>query len=284
MGSMTGKRVLVTGATAGIGLETARALAKEGAEVIIVGRNPEKTKAALEELKATSGNPNISALLADLSSMAQVRKLAADFLAKFDRLDVLVNNAGAMNPKHEKTADGFELTFATNHLSPFLLTNLLVPALEKAAPSRVVCVASEAHRQATLDFDDLMTEPYSAFKAYGRSKLANILFGRELARRLQRKGVTVNTLHPGVVGSNFFAGKPGVWGVVGKVASVFMLSNEDGARTSIYLATSKDVEGVTGKYFDKSRERTPNQFSRDDAAARKLWDASEKLTGFTAQA
>lgn len=284
MGSMAGKRVLVTGATAGIGLETARAIAKEGAELIIVGRNPEKTKAVLEELKATSGNSNISFLLADLSSMAAVRKLAAEFLAKFDRLDVLVNNAGAVNPKHEKTAEGFELTFAMNHLSYFLLTNLLVPALEKAAPSRVVCVASEAHRGAKLDFDDLMTEPYSAFKAYGRSKLANILFGRELARRLQSRGITVNTLHPGVVGSSFLAGKPGFWGVVGKVASVFMISNEAGAKTSIYLATSKDVDGVTGKYFDKSRERLPDAFAQDDAAAKRLWEVSEKLTGFTAQA
>ncbi len=283
MGSMTGKRVLVTGATAGIGLETARAIAKEGAELIIVGRNAEKTKAVLEELKATSGNSNISFLLADLSSMAAVRKLAADFLEKHDRLDVLVNNAGLVNPKHEKTADGFEVTFATNHLSYFLLTNLLVPALEKAAPSRVVCVASDAHRGAKIDFGDLMTEPYAGFKAYSRSKLANILFGRELARRLANKRITVNTLHPGVVASNFLAGKPGFWGAVGKVANVFMISNEDGAKTSIYLATSKDVEGVTGKYFAKCNEKAPSKAAQDDGVAKQLWEVSEKLTGFTAQ-
>lgn len=282
MGTMTGKRVMVTGATAGIGFETAKAIAKEGAEVIIVGRNEAKTKDVVEQLKSASGNQAISFLLADLSSLAQVRKLAADFLAKYDRLDVLVNNAGSVNPKREKSADGFELTFAANHLQYFLLTNLLLPALEKAAPARVVCVASEAHRGATLDFADLMTEPYSAFDAYGRSKLANILFGREAARRFAAKGITVNTLHPGVVGSNFLAGKPGFWGVIGKLSTVFLLSNEKGAKTSIYLATSKDVEGVTGKYFDKCRERTPSPAAQDDVAAARLWAESEKLTGFTA--
>jgi NAD(P)-dependent dehydrogenase (short-subunit alcohol dehydrogenase family) len=279
---MTGKRVLVTGATAGIGYETAKAIAKEGAELIIVGRNPDKTKAVVEQLKADSGNGNVTFLLADLSSMEQVRKLAADFLARYDRLDVLVNNAGAVNPKRETTAEGHELTFATNHLSYFLLTNLLVPALEKAAPSRVVCVASEAHRGSTLDFDDLMSERYSAFRTYSRSKLANILFGREAARRLQAKGITVNTLHPGVVGSNFIAGKGGFWGVLGKLSQLVLISNADGAKTSIYLATSKDVDGVTGKYFDKCRERTPSAAASDDAAAAKLWSVSERLTGFTA--
>lgn len=282
MGTMTGKRVLVTGATGGIGYETARAIAKEGAELIIVGRNAEKTKTVTEELKTASGNQNISFLLADLSSMAAVRKLAADFLAKYDRLDVLVNNAGGVNMTSEKTVDGFELTFAANHLSYFLLTNLLVPALEKAAPSRVVCVASEAHRGATIDFDDLMTQPYSSFKAYGRSKLANILFGRELAKRLEKKRITVNSLHPGVVSTNFFAGKPGIYGVIGKVAGVFMISPEKGAKTSIYLATSPEVEGVTGKYFDKCKPKIPNQQAQDDAAAQRLWVESEKLTGFTA--
>lgn len=279
MTSMQGKRVLVTGATAGIGFETAKAIAMQGAEVIVVGRNAEKTKAVTEELRRLSGNQNISFMLADLSSMAQVRALAAEFLARYDRLDVLVNNAGAMNMKRELTVDGYETTFATNHLSYFLLTNLLLPALEKAAPSRVVCVASEAHRGATLDFGDLMNESYTTFTAYGRSKLANILFGRELAKRVQGKGITVNTLHPGVVASNFFAGKPGVWGAIGKVASVFMISKEAGAKTSVFLATSKDVEGVTGAYFDKQREKRPSPAALDDAAAARLWAESERLTG-----
>jgi NAD(P)-dependent dehydrogenase (short-subunit alcohol dehydrogenase family) len=282
MGTMSGKRVLVTGATAGIGFENAKAIAAQGAEVIIVGRSADKTKAVVAELKQETGNQQIDFLLADLSSLEQVRQLATAFLAKYDRLDVLVNNAGAVFTKHEKTVDGFEMTFAMNHLSYFLLTNLLVPALEKAAPSRVVCVASDAHRGATIDFADLQTESYSAFKAYGRSKLANILFGRELARRLAAKRITVNTLHPGVVGSNFLAGKPGVWGVVGKVASVFMLSNADGAKTSVYLATSPEVEGVTGKYFAKCKPITPNGQAQDDAVAAKLWQVSEQLTKFTA--
>jgi len=282
MATMAGKRVLVTGATSGVGLETARALARAGAEVIVVGRNPEKTKAVVADLKATTGNHTVSFLLADLSSMAQVRKLAADFLAQFDRLDVLVNNAGLVNPTREVTAEGYEVTFATNHLAYFLLTNLLLPALQKAAPSRVVCVSSEAHRQAKLDFDDLMTERYSAFKAYGRSKLANILFVRELARRLAGTGVTANAVHPGVVASNFVAGKPGLWGALGRMIGVFMISNEEGAKTSVYLATASEVEGVTGKYFAKGREKTPSKAAQDDEAARRLWEASEQLTGWSA--
>ncbi|MCU0696850.1 MAG: SDR family oxidoreductase [Myxococcaceae bacterium] len=278
MGTMTGKRVVVTGATAGIGLETARAIAKEGAELLIVGRNPEKTKQVVAELTATTGNQAISFLLADLSSMASVKQLAAEVLAKFDRLDVLVNNAGAVNPKREVTVDGYELTFATNHLAYFALTLLLLPALKKAPSARIVSVASEAHRSAAMDFSDLMSEPYAAFKAYSRSKLANILFTRELARRLQGSTVTANCLHPGVVRSNFLA-KPGLWGVIGKVAGLFMISNVEGAATSIHLATSKEVEGVSGKYFDKSKPREPNAAAQDDEAARRLWAESEKLTG-----
>jgi retinol dehydrogenase 12 len=278
MGSMTGKRVLVTGATAGIGLETARALAKEGAELFIVGRSAEKTKAVVAELQATTGNQTVSSFLADLSSMAAVKQLGAEVLARVDRLDVLVNNAGAVNPKRVLTVDGYELTFATNHLGYFALTHSLLPALKRSPAARIVSVASEAHRGAKLDFSDLMTEPYAAFKAYSRSKLANILFTRELARRLAGTAVTANSLHPGVVRSNFLA-KPGLWGVVGKVAGLFMISNEEGARTSIFLASSKDVEGVTGQYFDTCKARTPSPEAQDDEAARRLWAESEKLSG-----
>jgi NAD(P)-dependent dehydrogenase (short-subunit alcohol dehydrogenase family) len=278
MGSMTGKRVLVTGATAGIGLETARALAKEGAELFIVGRNAEKTKAVVAELQATTGNQTVSSFLADLSSMAAVKQLGAEVLARVDRLDVLVNNAGAVNPKRVLTVDGSELTFATNHLGYFALTLSLLPALRRSPAARIVSVASEAHRGAQLDFSDLMTEPYAAFKAYSRSKLANILFTRELARRLAGTAVTANSLHPGVVRSNFLA-KPGLWGVVGKVAGLFMISNEEGARTSSFLASSKDVEGVTGQYFDQCKARTPSPEAQDDEAARRLWAESEKLSG-----
>jgi NAD(P)-dependent dehydrogenase (short-subunit alcohol dehydrogenase family) len=280
MASMTGKRVLVTGATAGIGLETARGLAKQGAEVIIAGRDEAKTKAVVEQLKASTGNQQLDFVLGDLSTLAGTRKVATDFLAKYSTLNVLVNNAGAIMMSREVTADGFERTFATNHLSYFLLTNLLLPALERGAPARIVSVASGAHQGAELDFDDLQSEKgYAAFKAYGRSKLANILFTRELARRVKDKRITANCLHPGVVGSNFLAGKAGVWGAVGRFANLFMITPEKGAQTSLYLSTSNEVEGVTGDYFDKCRKASTSKPAQDDAVAAKLWAVSEKLVG-----
>jgi NAD(P)-dependent dehydrogenase (short-subunit alcohol dehydrogenase family) len=279
MADMNGKIVLVTGATAGIGKETARALLRMGAHVVIVGRNAERTRQAVEELKASTGSSKIDSLLADLSSMADVRKLAREFLAKYDKLNVLVNNAGAVNMTREVTVDGYELTFATNHLAYFLLTDLLLPALEKGAPARIVNVSSEAHRGARIDFDDLMAERgYGSFRQYGRSKLANILFTRELARRLAGKPITVNSLHPGVVASNFLA-KPGFWGVVGKISGLFMIGNEEGAKTTIYLASSPEVEGVTGKYWKKCKSIHPTREAQDDEAASRLWQVSEELTG-----
>jgi NAD(P)-dependent dehydrogenase (short-subunit alcohol dehydrogenase family) len=280
MADMTGKRVLVTGATSGIGKETARALLKQGAHVVIVGRNAEKTKATLDELKAGGGQ--VDFLLADLSSMAEVRRLAKDFLAKWDTLHVLVNNAGAINLSRQVTVDGLENTFATNHLSYFLLTQLLLPALQKGAPARIVNVASEAHRGQRLDWDDLQAEKsYTQFKVYGRSKLMNILFTRELARRVKDQGITANSLHPGVVASGFLA-KPGLWGVVGKIAGLFMISPEQGAKTSIFLASSPDVKDVTGEYFSKSKALKPTAEAQDDAAAKRLWELSEQLTGLSA--
>lgn len=282
MADLTGKRVLVTGATAGIGKETARALAKQGAHVVIVGRSEEKTRAVVGELVAAAPGAQVDFLLADLSSMAAVRQLAQDFLARWDTLHVLVNNAGGINMKREVTSDGFERTFATNHLSYFLLTNLLLPALEKGAPSRIVNVASDAHRGQAIDWSDLQAEKsYVQFKVYGRSKLMNILFTRELARRVKDKGITANALHPGVVATSFLA-KPGFWGVVGKVAGLFMITPEQGAQTSIYLSSSPDVEGVTGGYYAKSKPRTPTREAEDDEAARRLWALSEELVGLKA--
>lgn len=279
MADMNGKIVLVTGATAGIGKETARALLRMGAHVVIVGRNAERMRQAVEELKASTGSSKIDSLLADLSSMADVRKLAREFLAKYDKLNVLVNNAGALNMTREVTVDGYELTFATNHLAYFLLTDLLLPALEKGAPARIVNVSSEAHRGSRIDFDDLMAERgYGSFRQYGRSKLANILFTRELAKRLAGKPITVNSLHPGVVASNFLA-KPGFWGVVGKISGLFMIGNEEGAKTTIYLASSPEVEGVTGKYWKRCKSIHPTREAQDDEAASRLWQVSEELTG-----
>ena len=278
---LQGKRILVTGASAGIGKQTALELATRGADVIIVGRNAEKTQAAAEELSRDSGG-KVEVMLADLSSVASVRQLAATFLAKYSSLDVLVNNAGALNPKRETTIDGYERTFATNHLAYFLLTELLLPALRRADHARVVNVSSEAHIMGRIDFDDLMAERgYGQWKQYGRSKLANIYFTRELARRVAADGITVNALHPGFVASNFLR-KGGIYNVLRSMSRVFALDVVGGARTSVYLASSPDVAGVTGKYFRKCKERSLRKLAEDDEAARRLWDASEALVAAVA--
>ena len=277
---MNGKRVLVTGATAGIGKQTALELAKLGAEVIIVGRNAEKTAAVVESLRKESGATTIDSFLADLSSMASIRAFAGAFLAKHDRLDVLVNNAGGLFPKREVTVDGWERTFATNHLSYFLVAQLLLPALERAERARIVNVASAAHAAAPRDFDDLMAERsrYRSFRQYGRSKLANIFFTRELARRVAGKQITVNCLHPGFVASEFLA-KGGIWSVIRPIAGLFAIDVVAGAKTSVYLASSPEVAGVSGKYFDKCKEKQPNKIADNDAAATRLWQVSAQLCG-----
>jgi NAD(P)-dependent dehydrogenase (short-subunit alcohol dehydrogenase family) len=279
MANMNGKRVLVTGATAGIGKQTALELAKLGAEVVIVGRNAEKTAAVVEWLRQESG-ATIDSFLADLSSMASIRAFTTTFLAKYDRLDVLVNNAGALFPKREVTVDGWERTFATNHLSYFLVTHLLLPALERAERARIVNVSSAAHAAAPLDFDDLMAERsrYRAFRQYGRSKLANIFFTRELARRVAGKQITVNCLHPGFVASEFLA-KGGIWTLIRPIGALFAVDVVAGAKTSVYLASSPEVAGVSGKYFDKCKEKQPNKIADNDAAATRLWQVSAQLCG-----
>jgi NAD(P)-dependent dehydrogenase (short-subunit alcohol dehydrogenase family) len=276
--SMDGKRVLVTGATNGIGKYMAIGLAKLGAQVVIVGRDATRTSAALHQIRAESGGVKVESLLADLSSMASVRKLAEEFLGRYSELHVLLNNAGGINLTREVTVDGYERTFATNHLSYFLLTQLLLPRLTKTPGARIVNVASEAHRRGPLDFDDLMSERgYEAFKAYGRSKLANLLFTFESARRLEGQGVAVNAMHPGVVGSNFL-GKPGsLWSVLWPMAKLFLLTPEQGARTGVYLASSPEVNGVSGEYFANCRRKKPRSFAHDEAAARRLWEVSERF-------
>lgn len=279
---MHGKTILITGATDGIGKETARALAKQGATVVIVGRSREKGERVLAELKQTTGNANIELLLADLSSMNEVRALAEAFKAKHNRLDVLVNNAGAIYDKREVTVDGYERTFATNHLAYFLLTNLLLDLLKKSAPARIVNVASEAHKSGKLDFDDLQSEKnFSTFTVYGTSKLANVLFTYELARRLAGTGVTANCLHPGVIASGF--GNSTNWLLRAGFAVVrpFMIDAVKGAQTTIYCASSPEVEGVTGKYFKNKRPYPSRKLTHNEAIAKRLWDASERLVGLT---
>lgn len=278
---MAGRLVLITGSTAGIGKRAAAQLAKAGAHVIIQGRDAAKAERVANELKEATGNAKIDFLVADLSSMQAVRGLAAEVKQKYGKLDVLLNNAGALQTKREVTVDGYERTFATNHLAHFLLANLLIPELKKGVKPRIVNVSSEAHRSGPLNFDDLMAEKsFRGFLQYGRSKLANILFTRELARRVKDDGITVNCLHPGFVASEFLS-KGGIWSLIKPVAYLFAIDEEQGAKCSIYLASSPDVEGVTGKYFYKCKEKRPRSFAEDDEAAKRLWELSEKLTGLS---
>ncbi len=283
MSELSGKTVLLTGFTQGIGKETAIGLAKKGASLVLVARDPARAEAAANDVRAQAAGSAVEVMIADLSSLASIRKLAAEFLAGHDRLDVLVNNAGGINTSRKVTGDGFEMTFAVNHLAYFLLTNLLLDAIRKAGDGRIVNVASEAHRQGRIHFDDLQLEKgYGSFKAYGQSKLANILFTRELARRLDGSGVTANSVHPGVVRTGFGRGDGG-WLALGvKIAGAFFLSPEQGAATSIYLASSPEVARVSGKYFSKCKEKTPSRRAQDDEVARRLWDVSAKLTGLAA--
>ncbi|MFQ5434771.1 MAG: SDR family oxidoreductase [Anaerolineae bacterium] len=277
---MKDKMVLVTGANAGIGKVTAQDLAKMGAQVVMVARSRERGEAALADVRRASGSDRVDLLLADLSVQAEVRRLASEFREKYGRLDVLVNNAGALFTKRLESADGIEMTFALNHLGYFLLTNLLLDLLKASAPSRIVNVSSTAHTRAELNFDDLENKTsFSGMNVYGQSKLANVYFTYELARRLAGTGVTANCLHPGFVASNFAKNN----GLLAKAGMLLMrpfaISPEKGAETSIYLASSPEVEGVTGKYFDKKQPVQSAAVSYDETAARRLWQISEQMTG-----
>lgn len=281
-GILEGRTVVVTGATGGIGLETALGLARQGASVALTARDAVRGVAARAAVEAVAGPGRAVLFVADLSSLAEVRRLAADLTAQLPRLDVLVHNAGAMHATRKVTPDGLELTFAANHLAPWLLTRLLWPRLVEAR-ARVVTVASEAHRIAPLDLEDLQSErAYSAWTAYGRSKLCNVLFAAELARRAAGTGVTSNSLHPGVVATGFGRNDGGLNRLFFTLARPFLLSAEKGARTTIHVASAPSLAGVTGRYFKASREATPSAAARDEAAARALWDASARLTGLPA--
>ncbi|MBI3650878.1 MAG: SDR family oxidoreductase [Acidobacteria bacterium] len=274
---MNGNLCLITGANTGIGKVAARRLAEMGANVVMVCRNRHKGEAALQEIKTTSGNQHIELMIADLSSQAEIHKLADQFKAKYHRLDVLLNNAGVYIPKRTLTVDGLETTFAVNHLAYFLLTNLLLEVLQQSAPSRIVNVSSAAHQYGKVEFDNLQGERlYKGIPAYSNSKLENILFTRELARRLAGTPVTANALHPGAVATGIFRNtlKPIEW-----LIKLFTMSPEKGALTSVYLATSQEVAGITGKYFEKQQEKAPSHAAQDDETARRLWQVSEQLTG-----
>ena len=280
---MNGRVCVVTGANSGIGKATALGLAKMGATVAMVCRNERAGLAAREQIQAESGNRDVALLLADLSLQGDVRRLAHDLRARFPRLHVLVNNAGVAPIKRSVTTDGVETTLAVNYLAPFLLTNLLLETLKASVPSRVVNVAGEYHRKATIDLDDLMYETdYSGVRASNRSKLALVLFTYELARRLEGTGVTANCLHPGAVATGAPLKDPDLPSfsrLAYRLVKPFFLSPERGAETSIYLASSPEVEGVTGKYFVKKAAAESSPESHDQAVARRLWDVSVGLTG-----
>ena len=255
----TNKLCLITGATSGIGMETARVLAAQGLQVVIVGRNEQKAAATVATIKAATGNPNVTYLLADFADQPSIRRLAAEFKSRYDRLDILINNAGAFYAKRQENAVGYELTFAVNHLGYFLLTNLLLDRLQASAPARIVNVSSDAHRWGEIDFSDLhFTRGYGSMKAYSRSKLANLHFTFELARRLAGTGVTVNALHPGFVATNF------------------------GANNMGYLVTAEEVAGETGKYFVKNRAIAAAPRAYDEVTTQRLWQESALMTGLSA--
>lgn len=280
---MHGRTCVVTGANSGIGREIAFGLAVRGARVVMVARDADRGEAARADVVERSGNDRVELVLCDLSSQRQIRELASTLLESCDTIDVLVNNAGLTLAEHRLTEDGIETTFAVNHLAPFLLTNLLLERMRAVAPARVVTVASDAHRGNVIDFDDVSAAGgYSSWRAYGASKLANILFTAELARRLEGTGVTATCLHPGVVRTHF--GRRGPWFVRlwFKLAGSFLLTPEQGADTAVWLATSSEVEGESGGYYEKLRQVQPSSAARDRVAAATLWELSAELTGLQA--
>ena len=270
--TMNGKICMVTGANSGIGLETARQLAEMGAHVIMVCRNKSKGEAARASIMQSSARPDPALMLADLASLEQVRHLAADFLNRFDHLDVLIHNAGIMKKRREESSDGFELQFAVHHLAPFLLTHLLMDALLKAGPGRVVSLASMMHRFGRLDFDDLQAQrSYNMVSRYGSSKLANIMFTYQLAEQMKNQPLTVNCLHPGVVGSNIEANPSFI--------RPLLKSPRKAARTPVYLASSPEVDTISGRYFIGTKPRITSKASCNQADQQRLWNLSAELTG-----
>lgn len=277
---MKGKKlVLVTGGTSGIGKETAIALAKRGFEIVFTARTAESGRVVREEIVAHSNSQDVSFLECDLASLGAVRHLAAAFLARHSRLDVLLNNAGVMPQERQESADGIELNLAVNYLAPFLLTNLLLPLLKASAPSRIVNVSSSLHEEGQINFDDLQSEKYfDTYQAYAQSKLALILFTKKLAKDLQGSGVTVNALHPGVIGTemtmqNVRAMNP----IAAFLFKRTLITPEQGAETSVYLASSSEVASISGEYFSKKKIVFASPLAGDTTLADKLWDVSTKL-------
>ena len=279
--TLEGKTVLITGATGGIGLAAAVAMARQGAHLVLVGRNQTRGLDAISEIRRRAGSDRAEFLRADFSSLAEVRRVADGFVSGNRPLHVLLNNAGVMNTQRKLSRDGFEEMFAVNYLAHYLLTRMLLPCLERSAPARIVHVASNAHAFCKgINFDDLShQERFSAFTVYGHSKLANMLFSNELARRLHGSGVSSNALHPGAVATGIGTNN----GIAGRVLpwllKPFFRSPEKGGATAVYLASSAQVEGVSGKYFYNSAPLEPKPWALDAVAAGRLWALSERLTG-----
>jgi NAD(P)-dependent dehydrogenase (short-subunit alcohol dehydrogenase family) len=278
--SMAGRTCMITGATSGIGRATAIELARLGAEIVLICRDRERGEQTMAEVSEHTGNRSLTVMLADLSSQASIRRLASDFLATGRPLHVLINNAGVVNLRHSLTVDGIETVFAVNHLAYFLLTHLLLDRLTASAPARIVNVASDAHRFGRMNFDDLGGERgYRTMRIYGQSKLANILFTYELARRLQGTGVTVNCLHPGTVATGLGKNN-GTWArVLIAMLRPFFRTPERGAATSVYLAAAAEVAGVSGAYFSDCTPARSSAASYDETSARRLWEISARMTG-----
>ncbi len=276
---MTDKVCLITGGNSGIGKASALGLARLNATVVIISRDKDKGEAALMEIRAKSGNRNLDAMTADLSSQDSVRELVHDFRARYKKLNVLINNAGIFLPKRNQTVDGLEATFATNHLGHFLLTNLLLDILKTSAPSRIINLTSSAHFGTEINFEDLKGEKkYSGYHAYSQSKLPNILFTHQLAKQIEGAGVTVNSLHPGVVRTGFGKDQRGLMSVLVTIGRPLMISPERAAEAVIYLATSPDMEAVTGKFFSRGKESKSSTQSYDEKSAERLWKLSAELT------
>jgi NAD(P)-dependent dehydrogenase (short-subunit alcohol dehydrogenase family) len=283
MADLDSRTCVLTGATSGIGEETALALARGGAHLHLIARSMERAEATRARIRQETGADAVSLHRADLASLADVRRVADELLAACPRIDLLVNNAGVVNLSREETVDGFETTFAVNHLAYYALTNLLLDRLRDSAPARIVNVASDAHKFGAIDLDDLQSERgYKAMRTYGRSKAANILFTVELARRLEGSGVTVNCVHPGPVATRL--GKNNGWlgRTITAALSPFFLSPAKGARTSIHVATAPELADVSGRYFARQREVEAQSHATDAETARRLWEASARMTGIGA--
>ena len=272
------KNIIVTGGSTGIGIESARALADMGASVWIVGRGESKTKQAIESIKQSTGNGHVDYFIADLTSIASIKEVSRMILSRLDHLDVLLNNAGAIFMQRQISVDGFEMTFALNHINYFLLTRLLLDLIKNTAKARIVNVSSAGHRSGHVDFSDLQSNNnYNPMRVYGTSKLMNILFTYELASRMAGTGITVNALHPGLVRSNFGKSNGGIMVSIFKLLHLGAISVAEGAKTSVFLASSPEVEGVTGKYFDKCKAVNSSKESYDKDVAIRLWEETERL-------